>query len=184
MKLCALPVRTVMFQPICAYCTKSETFYAYCDFQMAVLACADPKHQAWAERDAKAWLGRNKCVSPKEYMEDPLFQETDLLSRDVVVQRSSGEMEIDGWTIREPCYTEPAMIRFREGDKAWVVLVIKKEEGIQKDIPVRDLKLSLTEDKHGLVDAFEARLFAGFYSAEVEAYEQALEAQNNAVKYR
>ena len=177
MKLCALPVRTVMFKPICAYCGKTEAYYAYCDYQKAVLACADPEHQALADRDAKAWLGIYRCVRPEHYREDPLFQETELLSSDIVVKRSSGEIEIDGWTIRKPSLYESALVRFRKEDETWVILVIKNEEDIQKDIPVRDLKLSLPEEQHGLVDAFEARLVAGFYHAEIQAYEKALKAQ-------
>jgi hypothetical protein len=167
-----------MFRPICAYCGKPEEHYAHCDFKLAVLACANPEHQAWAERDAKAWLGRNMCVKPEHYESEPLFQDTDILSVDVVVKRSSGEIEVDGWRILTPCLDESALIRYREDDGLWVIPVIKSEEGIQKHIPVRDLKMSLTEDKHGLVDAFEAKLVAGFYHASVQNYEEALKAQD------
>ena len=55
--------------------------------------------------------------------------------------------------------------------------MIKSEDDLQKHIPVRDLKMSLPEDKHGLVDAFEARLIRGFYVPEMQAYEEALESQ-------
>ena len=51
-------------------------------------------------------------------------------------------------------------------------------EDLVKAIPVSNLKLSLPEDKHGLVDAFELRLKAGFYRAAVRAYEEALQQQN------
>lgn len=177
LKLSAVPIRTVMFRPICAYCGKPEQHYAHCDFRLAILACKDAEHQAWAERDAKAWLGRNNCVKPKHYKEDPLFQYTDILSIDVMVKRSSGEIEVDGWRILTPCFDESALIRYREDDGLWVIPTIKSEEGIQKYIPVRDLKMSLPEDKHGLVDAFEAKLVAGFYLPAMRAYEEALEAQ-------
>lgn len=177
LKLCALPVRTVMFRPVCAYCGKPEEHYAHCYIKLAVLACGDPEHQAWADRDAEAWLGRHKYVRYKHYKEDSLFQLTDLLSRDVTVKRSSGEIEMDGWVITKPSVDEPALLCFREFDGLWVIPVIKSEEGIQKHIPVRDLKMSLTEDKHGLVDAFEAKLVAGFYLPAMRAYEAALEAQ-------
>ena len=39
--------------------------------------------------------------------------------------------------------------------------------------------MSLPEDKHGLVDAFELRLNTGFYIASMQAYEEALQQQNN-----
>jgi hypothetical protein len=176
LKLSAVPIRTVMFRPICAYCGNPENHYAHCDYRLAILACTDPEHKAWANRDAKAWLGRNKCVNHTDYKQDPLFQSTDLLSRCVPVQRSSGEIEIDGWRIFLTS-SAASLIRFREDDGLWVIPVIKSEDDIQKHIPVRDLKMSLTEDKHGLVDAFEAKLIRGFYVPEMRAYEDALEAQ-------
>ena len=176
LKLSAVPIRTVMFRPICAYCGKPEDHYAHCDYRLAILACTDPEHKTWANRDAKAWLGRNKCVNHTDYKQDPLFQSTDLLSRCVPVRRSSGEIEIDGWRIFLISSAD-ALIRFRESDGLWVIPVIKSEDDIQKHIPVRDLKMSLPEDKHGLVDAFEAKLVAGFYLPAMQAYEEALEAQ-------
>lgn len=174
-KLCAEPTRTVMFRPICSYCGKNEEFYANCDYQLSVLACSKAEHQQWADRDAKAWLHRNGSVKPKHYRDDPLFQQTDLLSAEIAVKRSSGEIELDGWIIIKPSFDQPALVRFSEGQ--WLVPVIKPEEDIQKHIPVEELKMSLTEDKHPLVDAFEARLKAGFYRIEAEAYEEALQQQ-------
>jgi hypothetical protein len=178
LKLCAVPVRTVMFRPICAYCGKSEKHYAHCDVKLAVLACGDPEHQAWADRDAQAWLGRNRSVRPKHYREDPLFKDTDLLLRDIVVPRSSGAIDREGWTIRKPYCDDAAMITFYAEEGVWLVPVGNASEDIVKAIPVSDLKLSLPEDKHGLVDAFELRLKAGFYRAAVRAYEEALQQQN------
>ena len=177
LKLCALPVRTVMFRPICAYCGKSEKHYAYCDIQLAVLACGNPEHQAWADRDAQAWLGRHGYVRPKHYREDPLFKETDLLSREVAVKRSSGEIELDGWIIRKPYVDDAALITFYAAKEQWVVPVGNASEDIIKAIPVSELKMSLPEDKYGLVDAFELRLKAGFYRAAMLAYDEALQQQ-------
>ena len=199
LKLCAVPVRTVMFRPICAYCQKPERHYAFCDVQLAVLACGNPEHQAWADRDAEAWLGRHRYVRPNHYREDPLFKETDLLSREVVVPRTraaqcddcggraaypsgggpecakcAGTPDHQGWTIRKPYWDDAALITFYAAKGVWVVPVGNAEEVIEKHIPVSDLKLSLPEDKHGLVDAFELRLKAGFYRAAMQAYELAL----------
>jgi hypothetical protein len=176
LKLSAVPIRTVLFMPICAYCGKPENHYAHCEYRHAILACKDPEHQAWANRDAEAWMGRNKLVNLKDYRQDPLFQNTDLLSRYVTVRRSSGEIDIYGWRIFAISSAD-SLIRFRKDDGLWVIPVIKSEDGLQKHIPVRDLKMSLPEDKHGLVDAFEARLIRGFYIPSMQAYEKALEAQ-------
>ena len=202
-KLCAVPVRTVMFRPICAYCGKKEEHYAECDVQLAVLACGDPEHQAWADRDAEAWLGRRQSVRPEKYREDPLFKDTDLLSREVAVPRAraaecdacggraaypmgggpecaicTGTPDREGWTIRKPYCDDAAMISFYAAKGVWVVPVGNANEDLTKAIPVSDLKLSLPEDKHGLVDAFELRLKAGFYRPAMLAYEEALKQQS------
>jgi hypothetical protein len=176
-KLAANPVRTVMFSPTCAYCGKPEKHWVDCDVQLAILACSDPEHQAWAERDAQAWMARNQCVSPKDYREDPLFQLTDLLSRDIPVTRSSGAIDHEGWTISKPHIDDAAHMRFYTAKGLWAVPVGNRHEPIVKHIPVRDLKMSLPEEKHGLVDAFEARLIHGFYRVAMKAHEEALEAQ-------
>jgi hypothetical protein len=168
--LCSWPVRTVMFRPICAYCGKEESFYAHCEFRLAVLACDNPEHRILAKRDANSWLHKNGRVRREDYTKDPLFQETELLTTDVHVIRSSGEVEAEGWMIRASRYDDHANIKLCEG--AWYVPVIKKEQ-FQKSIQVQELKLSLPEDKHALVDAFEAKLTEGFYLAESLAYDEA-----------
>jgi hypothetical protein len=168
--LCAWPVRTVLFRPICAYCGKVETFYAHCDFRLAVLACDDPEHQRMAKRDANSWLHKNGRVRPNDYTKEPLFQETELLTMDVHVIRSSGEVEREDWKIRAPLYYDHALIQFDKDN--WYIPVIK-ENGLQKGIKVQELKLSLPEDKHALVDALEAKLVQGFYLAESLAYDEA-----------
>ena len=168
--LCAWPVRTVMFLPICAYCGKEESFYAHCDFRLAVLACDNPEHRLLAKRDAKSWLHKNGRVRREDYTKDPLFQETELLTTDVHVIRSSGEVEAEGWMIRASRYDDHANIQLCEG--AWYVPVLKKDQ-FQKSIQVQELKLSLPQDKHALVDAFEAKLTEGFYLAESLAYDEA-----------
>jgi hypothetical protein len=171
----AEPTRTVMFRPICSYCGKNESYYANCDFQLSVIACDDPQHRAMADRDAKAWLHRNHFVRPQHYKGDPLFQQTNLLKEDVQVKRSSGAIDKIGWTIRAPGFNDTAMVSFIDG--AWAIPVINNEELIQKYIHVQELKMSLPEDKHPLVDMFEARLQVGFYIAEANAYDKVLLAE-------
>ena len=169
--LCAWPVRTVLFQPICAYCGKKESFYANCDFRLAVLACDDAEHRLLAERDAKSWLHKNGLVRHKDYKQEPLFQETELLTMDVHVPRSSGEVETEGWRIARPSFDNPAFIQFNKGK--WHIPVINEEKDIRKCIRIEDLKLSLPVHKHVLVDALEGKLVQGFYLAESLAYDEA-----------
>ena len=174
--LCAWPTRTVLFRPICAYCGKEESFYAYCDFRLAVLACDDPEHRLLAERDAKSWLHKNGLVRHKDYTQEPLFQETELLTIGVHVPRSSGKIDTEGWKIQTPSYVDYAFVRLGGDEKKWHIPVIK-EDLLQKCIRIQDLKLSLPEDKHALVDAFEAKLVHGFYLAESLAYDEAKKLQ-------
>ena len=94
---------------------------------------------------------------------------------DVHVIRSSGEVETEGWMIRAPLYNDHASIQFCKD--AWYIPVIKKEQ-FKKSIKVQELKLSLPEDKHALVDAFEAKLVQGFYLAESLAYDEAKRLQD------
>lgn len=210
-KLCALPVRTVMFRTICGYCGRTAKEYEYCDTQLAILACEDLTHQMWAKRDAEAWLGRHRYVRPEKYMNDPLFKDTDLLSRYVAVPRTRAAQcdacggraaypsgggpkcakcadtpDREDWVITKPSFDESALICFRKEEGLWTVHVTKvSDQGVKlqlsdqlvKRIPVRDLKMSLPEDKHGLVEAFELRLNVGFYSAAMRAYEEALQQQ-------
>jgi hypothetical protein len=174
--LCAWPIRTVLFRAICAYCGKTECFYTDCDFHLAVLACDDPEHRRLAERDAKSWLHKNGLVRHKDYTQEPLFKETELLTMDVHVPRSSGKIDTEGWKIQTPSYVDYAFIRLGGDEKKWHIPVIK-EDLLKKCISIQDLKLSLPEDKHVLLDAFEAKLMQGFYLAESLAYDEAKKLQ-------
>ena len=93
------------------------------------------------------------------------------------MKRSSGAIDREGWTIRKPYIDDAALITFYAAKDVWVVPVGNASEDIVKAIPVSELKLSLPEEEHGLVDAFELRLKAGFYRAAMRAYEEALQAQ-------
>jgi len=54
------------------------------------------------------------------------------------------------------------------------VQVIQKYSEITRGLLVEDLKLTVPESKWGLVDAFLARLEAGFYTAELTAFQEAV----------
>jgi len=169
--LCAWPIRTVLFRPICAYCGKKESFYADCEYRLAVLACDDPEHRRMAQRDANSWLHKNGRVRPDIYRQEPLFHETHILITDVKVPRTSGEVDAEGWRIARPSLDNLALIQFNHGK--WHIPVINEEKDIRKWIRTEDLKLSLPAHKHALVDALEEKLVRGFYLADSLAYDEA-----------
>jgi hypothetical protein len=174
-RLCAFPIRTVLFRPVCSYCEKSYSNHAFCDYKFSILACDDQEHRDWADRDAKAWFHENGIVHMKHIEKEPLFQETNILSSVVKVIRSSGILEEEGWTIKKDCFSDPALIKVENGK--WYIPVYKAYDEIIKCIPVRDLKMSLPEDKHYLVDSFHQKLELGFYSEESLRHNEARDAQ-------
>lgn len=162
------PIRIALFRPNCLYCDKPYTYYSECVYKFGVIACKE--HTKMAERDAKAWLHRNKRVKYNDYLEDPLFQRTDLLRATIKVKRTSGVIDESGWIILKPIFGTDALLEYVEG--TWCIPVIHMEQDIKKYIPVVELKMSTTESE--LVDAFISRLDTGFYLREAEAYEEAL----------
>ena len=163
----AYPIRLVMFRPLCLYCGKPETYSATCDYKLSILACEE--HKAWADNDSKAWLDRNGYVRVEDYIQEPLFQETDILRIDVKVKRKGGTIDEEGWTIQRPTYGNYAYIKNIEN--TWAVPVTKKDDDLYKYIPLEELKMSLPEDKHPLVDALDAKLSTRLYSAERLEYD-------------
>lgn len=174
----AYPIRLVMFQPLCLYCKKPETYSATCDYQLAILACEE--HKAWADNDSKAWLDRNRRVRAEDYIREPLFQETDILHIDIKVKRKGGTIDEQGWRIERPRYGNDAYIQNIEN--IWAIPVTNNKNDLRKYIPLEDLKMSLPEDKHALVDALDARLEMGLYSAERLEYEKLYNASHEAPK--
>jgi hypothetical protein len=162
------PIRIVLFRPNCLYCDKPYTYYSECVYKFGVIGCKE--HTKQAERDAKAWLHRNNRVKYNDYLEDPLFQRTDLLRCPIKVKRTSGAIDEHGWTILKPTFGVDGVLEYVEG--TWCIPVIHMEKDIKKYIPVVELKMSTTESE--LVDAFISRLDTGFYVKEAEAYEEAL----------
>jgi len=171
----AYPIRLVMFRPLCLYCGKPETYSATCDYQLGILACEE--HKAWADNDSKAWLDRNRRVRAKDYIREPLFQETHILYIDVKVKRTGGTIDLEGWRIEDG---ENAYIQHIEN--IWAIPVRNNKIDRFKYIPLEDLKMSLPEDKHPLVDALDARLETGLYSAERLEYEKLYNASHEAPK--
>lgn len=164
----AYPIRLVMFRPLCLYCGKPETYTATCNYQLGILACEE--HKAWADNDSKAWLDMNGCVRAEDYTQEPLFQETDILHTDVKVKRKGGTIDEQGWKIEHPRHGNYAYIKNIEN--IWAIPVTKNDDNLYKYIPLEDLKMSLPEDKHALVDALNAKLSSGLYSAERLEYDK------------
>lgn len=164
------PIRTVMFMPVCLYCEKQETFWAKCTYWLAVLACDE--HKGLAIRDANAWHHNNGKVRWSDYTKDALFEQSDILHSPITVKRTNGAIETN-WSIIKPDYID------NQGfihciSNIWTIGVEQVDTRISKCIPVVDLKLSLPEDKHILVDALIDRLTAGFYKSDADAYTRAM----------
>jgi hypothetical protein len=166
-KTFADPIRTVMVRLACLYCGKKETYWAKCMYQCSILACDE--HKEFADRDVKAWNHRNNYVRWSDYTNDPLFKETGILTNQIIVKRTNGEIEND-WELMTPDYFEMASVT--KCNEEWCIPVKKLDMSIKKYIPVKDLKISLTEDNHALVDDFIAKLNDGFYKKENLEYNQ------------
>ena len=176
----AHPVRTVMFQRVCGFCFRECSHFAYCGQQLAVLACSD--HVDDAERSKRVWMGMNGEVWYDDIKDEPLFAQTDILTKDVSVKRK--EMVIDehgietnkidtvGWTIHKPFLPDGedktrVVCRLKD---TWAVWVEQKRQLYEKWIPIQDLKMSLAEDAHAWVDELEKKLAHGMYRADLEAF--------------
>lgn len=165
-KVCAYPIRTVMFRPNCLYCGASASYYKDCDFQLSTIACENEEHRRWAKRDAFAWLHRRKWLRRKEYEKEPLFCETTLLTDLIKVRRTSGDVESD-WRIQEPSHENNQHIICYQGIwciPVWQANIESPIEFLQKHVPLESLKMSLPEEQHALVDDLVVKLEAGFYT--------------------
>ena len=174
-RLCAYPIRTVMFRPNCLYCGASASYYKDCDFQLSTIACSNEEHRRRAKRDAFAWLHRKKSVRRKEYEKEPLFCETTLLTGLINVRRASGKVESD-WKIQEPSHDNHVHIICYQGIwciPVWQPNIKSPIDFLQKHIPLESLKMSIPDEQHGLVDDLVVKLEAGFYTEFAAAYDAA-----------
>ena len=168
-KLWQTPMRMVMFSPACQYCGQKDTHYEPVGDQLAMLACETHKHLA--QRDARAWCQRRGIVLFRDAKKEALFVQGELLGIDIKVRRSSGEIQA-GWSIMRPiCADIPCHLENKGG--VWVIRAVNEELDLSRPLVVADLKLSLPEAMHGLVDDFVAKLEAGFYKAENDAFKAA-----------
>jgi len=158
-------MRMVMFSPGCQYCGNKDTHYEPVGDQLAMLAC--DTHKDLAKRDARAWCHRRGIVMFKDAKKEPLFVLGELRGIDLKVRRSSGEVQA-GWTLARPTYESPCHLENTEG--IWAIRVQNATINLRRGMDVADFKLSLPEGLHGLVDDFVAKLQAGFYKAENDAF--------------
>jgi len=124
-------------------------------------------------------------VKWSDAIDDPLFVETGLLTwgeagpemSDIKVRRSNGAIEGD-WQLHPPTrsWVESNYVCRSKSSGRWSIQAIQKYTEVTRGLLVEDLKLTLPEAKWGLVDAFLARLEAGFYKAEHEAFQEAVAA--------
>ena len=174
-RICAYPIRTVMFRPNCLYCGASAAYYKECEFQLSTIACKNEEHQRWAKRDAFASLHRHKWVRRQEYEKEPLFRETALLTALIKVRRTSGDVESD-WLIPNPSYDNPQHIVCIQGIwhiPAWQPDMSNLDESPRKYVPLESLKMSIPDEQHGLVDDLIDKLLEGFYTEFAAAHDAA-----------
>jgi len=164
-KLWNVPMGMVWVRPGCQYCDKKDTHYERVGVQLALLAC--DTHKELAKRDAKAWCHRRGFVMFRDAKKEPLFVQGELLGIDIKVRRYSGEVQ-EGWTLARPTFDQPNHLENREG--VWMIRAMNDALDLSRPLNVVDLKLSLPEGLHGLVDDFLAKLQAGFYKAENDAF--------------
>jgi hypothetical protein len=175
----AFPKRAVMCTLECAFCCKESVHYAFCAPQLAVFACKKPEHISFAEKSKNVWLGLRKRVLFEDFCNEELFTNTNILSIDVAVKRSekladgTAKVDLQGWKIIKPLLPHvPVTIGFKAQKNAWVIDVLNSDEDASKSIPLEDLKMSLSEDKHVLVDTFVAKLESGvYYKEDVSAFQ-------------
>jgi hypothetical protein len=161
---------------ICGFCDKDADYFAYCDINLAVLACT--KHIDYAKKSKILWLGQNNRVWFKHIKGEPLFSQTDVLDKDVVVKRSPkmvdgvliSNIDVDGWKIRTPFIMDGGAQVVLRIKGEWHINVVNQMLDAEKWIPLQDLKMSLEADKHGFVDELEAKLSANIYKAEMDAF--------------
>ena len=175
LRVCAYPIRTVMFRPNCLYCGASASYYSDCDVQSSTIACDNQEHRIWAKRDALAWFYRHNRIRRKDYEKEPLFCETTLLTDLIKVRRTSGDVESD-WRVQAFSYESHAHIARVEGIwsiPVWQRISEKPDEYIQKYVPLESLKMSLPEEQHVLVDDLVVKLDAGLYTEAAAAHDAA-----------
>lgn len=179
----ATPMVMQGFRPKCQYCDEPDTHFEYLHDNVGLISC--DKHRELAERDARAWCAGQGLVRWTCAVNDPLFVEGGLLTwagpkpqmNDIKVRRSSGAVE-GGWELHPPTrsWIESNYVTRSKTTGRWSVQVIQKYSEITRGLLVEDLKLTVPEAKWGLVDAFLARLEAGFYTAEHMAFKEAVAA--------
>jgi hypothetical protein len=99
---------------------------------------------------------------------DPLFKKAEKLIHGTInVRRSNGAIESNWMLVRPSLWKSANVTRSRTCGK-WYMTAIQDYTDNEQDIFVEDLKLSVNETDHDLVDAFIARLDAGFYKTELD----------------
>lgn len=182
-KLFAIPMVMQGYRPQCQYCGGEDTYFEYLHNSVGLLSCDE--HKELAKRDAQAWCAGEGLVRWRDGIQDPVFVEGGLLTwagvepqmNDLKVRRSSGAIE-GGWELHPPTrsWIESNYVTRSKTTGRWSVQVIQKYSEVTRGLLVEDLKLTVPEAKWGLVDAFLARLEAGFYKAEHAAFQEAVAA--------
>ena len=174
--LYAEPIRLVFIRNVCSYCDKVNKGMVTADFQLGILTCDD--HRDLAKRDVRAYLHRCGKVNYTDAITDPLFTNTDLLTMDIKVRRSSGIIE-NSWKLAKPSFDNRCHVTMDKSG-VWNMIASFNNDEIIRGVRVNDFKMVLPVEQHELVDAFLKRLDDNIYKADQMAYEAAvIEAEAN-----
>jgi len=166
------PIR-LTFQPqMCHYCENKNTGTILVEHLFGIMYCDE--HKGVATRDINAWLAAEKIIRLSDVSDDPLFIEGGLLERDLCVRRSNGVIDTLGWKLHKHTHFDPAFILYDLAD-GWWIKAYNEDIDRKRGLRIKDLKLSLPEEQHFLVDLFIVRLENGLYNSELVAFNEAVE---------
>ena len=161
MKDMCLEPTTMSFFNNCQICGKPDGHFYGIESSFGIHACSDHKTQAISA--LKNWMHKRGFVRWQDAINDPLFTVAkDLIESYILVRRSNGALE-DDWMLMKPSLFNMASVKRSRSCGKWYMTAIQDYTDSERAILVEDLKLSLPEANHGLVDAFIQRLDSGFY---------------------
>lgn len=130
-------------------------------------------HASDAIRDYRAHLHTTGSVLEADILCDPLFTVITTKTQIVVERSNRSYFDKDGWTLNySPMPTGNTEFVQKDPTRSNIltISVVKREKDhiLVKNISVSDLKLSIPDTDHALVDAFIKRFDEGFYKADYE----------------
>lgn len=159
--------KSVTHDTSCQICGATNGVFYQISYSFGIYAC--DTHKKEATLGLKNWMHTNGVVHWRNATSDPLFNNAeDLIHANILVRRTSGTIE-NNWMLMKPSLWNSANVKRSRTCGKWYMTAIQDYTDNERAILVEDLKLSLAEENHGLVDAFIARLESGFYKEELDA---------------